>query len=44
MLSRAIAVLMAFLFAFATPLVSTARAQDAPLTAVSKQDLARYIL
>ncbi len=41
MIPRAIAIVMAFLFAFATPLVSSLRAQDTQTAAASKQELAR---
>jgi len=41
MIPRVIAVLMAFLFAFATPSVSLRAQQDEPLTAAQKQELAR---
>ena len=41
MIPRAMAILMAFLFAMATPTASLVRAQDTPLTATSKQELAQ---
>ncbi|HEU4419756.1 MAG TPA: hypothetical protein VFT55_12530 [Planctomycetota bacterium] len=41
MIARGLAVLTALVFAVLTPTAPTLRAQDQPLTAVSKQDLAR---